>query len=240
MVARLIFLLLLTCLVAEAQVYLPHRRLAFRKVASGGAAPSYLFQENFEGAGYENSWTEAGAGTIDEDNTAVVIAGSESLDINCSSAAGSAFISFTAADTIFVAFKWRHASGNAVIASIRTSGASARATLNVASGVMRVQASGGTANDSTDALPADTTTDIWCWFEYVKGTGANAIARAGWSTDGSKPTFTASAGKSCVSSDGTGTDQVSRLYIGSTASQTFRHIYDTVRGDDETIPASFP
>lgn len=207
---------------------------------SVGGGVSYLVNQGFEGTGYDNSetWTEAGTGTIDEDYTTSPIVGSQSLRITLAAQTGSTYAAFTAQDTVyfFARLRFDSITGGAsrTLATFRDGSATVHASLqHSTSGVLRVSATGGTANNSTDALP--TATDIYVWFEYVKGTGTNAIARAGWSTDGTKPTLSAGAAKACVSNDGTSTAQASRIYLGHSASSTIDTVWDKTLVDDAVI-----
>jgi hypothetical protein len=208
---------------------LQHRRKAFR---SGGGS-SFLLEEGFEGTGFENTWTTAGTGTVDPDEATTVIAGSQSLHINLITPGqtGSAYADFAAQGSVFVKFRLRVVStngGTQTIATIRN-GTTLLASLILAgaSRVMRANAAGGSNNTSTDALPVDT--DLYVWFEYVKGTGADAICRVGWATTDTKPTFVAAGGKTGISANGSGTSDASRFYLGNTSSGIVEFFADTVQ-----------
>lgn len=211
---------------------LQHRRKAFR----GGGGPSYLVNQNFEtpSTGYDNgeSWTEAGTGTVEAANTTTVIAGSQSLQINLVGQTGSTYIAFTAQGSLFCKFRFRVAStntGNQVVATIRDSSANILGTLTLAgmNRVIRATAGGGSANTSSTLLPLDT--NLYIWFEYVKGTGSNAICRAGWATTDTKPTMTATGTVTAVSSNGTVTADATRLYLGNTGTGTVECFFDVVQ-----------
>ena len=192
---------------------------------------SFLLQEGFEGTGYENSWTESATGTVDEDHTGTVITGSQSLQINLAAQNGSAYASFTATNDVYCKFRFRVAStngGNQVVATIRD-GATVLGTLTLAgaSRVLRATASGGSNGTSSDVLPVDT--NIYVWFEYLKGTGANAIFRVGWATTDSKPSLASTGAKTGVSANGTSTAQPSRIYLGNTSTGTVECFFDAVQ-----------
>jgi hypothetical protein len=203
---------------------------------------SYIIDQNFETAttGYDNSesWTEAGTGTVEAAQTSGPILGSQSLNIITSAQTGSTFTSLGSAIANFYVFmrlrinSWNAASQS--LAFIRTSGASDRATLQLtATRLMRVLNAGGTLNASTDVVPLST--DIYVWFEYEKGSGVNAIARFGWSSDGTKPTITAAGAKTGESTNGTGVADTQRLYLGNDSSCTYDITFDHVLVDDVTI-----
>lgn len=210
---------------------LQNRRKAFRS----GGGPSYLVNQNFEtpSTGYDNgeSWTEAGTGTIEAANTTTVIVGSQSLQLNLVGQTGSTYVEFTAQSSLFVKFRFRVASTNGgaqVIATIRA-GATVLGTLTLAGAnrVLRATAVGGSNGTSTDVLPVDT--NIYIWFEYVAGTGSNAICRCGWATTDTKPSLAATGAKTGISSNGTVTASATRLYLGNTNSGTVECFFDVVQ-----------
>lgn len=194
--------------------------------ANNGVTPAaYLIDESYEGTGYVNSWTET-AGTINEDYTTSPIVGSQSLYITGSSVA--TYVSFTAQDTVYVFARIRFQSidaANRNLASIRDSSGTALASFGIGSGGQaRATSAGGTANSSSGTFT--TGNNYYFWMEYEKGTGANAVTRIGWSSDGTKPTLTASGANSAVSSNGTTTAQGARFYWGTTASNVFEIVAD--------------
>ena len=200
---------------------------------AGGA--SYLVNQNFETAttGYDNSeaWTEAGAGTVEAANTATVIAGSQSLQIAMASQAASTYVGFTAQAALYTKFRFRVAStngGNQVVATIRD-GANILGTLTLAgaSRVMRATAVGAGNGTSTDVLPVDT--NVYVWFEYIQGTGANAICRVGWATTDAKPSLAATGAKAGVSTGGTSTAAPNRFYLGNTGTGITECFFDVVQ-----------
>ena len=234
----LISVLLSVAVLVDA-AYLTHRRKAFR---SAGGGVTYLVQQGFEGSGYDNGeiWTESASGTRDEDYTTSPIEGSHSLRISGSAQSPSTYVSFTTLDTVYCYFRFRYNaidSSSRTIATIRDSSGNILATLaHVATtGALRITAQGGTGNSSTDSITAGAGNEIHVWIEYVKGTGSDAIARAGWSTDGTKPTFTAGAAKACVSNNGTVTAQAGRLMLGHTSNGVYDYVFDKVRVDDASI-----
>jgi hypothetical protein len=192
---------------------------------------SFLLEEGFEGTGFENTWTTAGSGTIDPDETTVVLVGSESLQFILSGAAGSSYVEFAGQSSLFCKFRFRVAStngGNQSVVTIRN-GSTVLGTLTLAGAnrSLRTLAAGGANANSTDVLPLNT--DVYVWFEYVAGTGSNAICRAGWATTDSKPALTSTAGKTALSSNGTATASATRLYLGNTNSGVVECFFDAVQ-----------
>lgn len=200
--------------------------------AFSGAAPepSWIIEQGFEGSGYDHgeTWTAAGTGSVDPDSAATVLEGTQSLRIQLTSQTGSTYREVTADGSLYVRMMFRmDSTANGVIATIRTAN-TIRATLSRVSNKLRVQPSGGSANDSTDDLPTGTT--LYLWVEYISGSGSDAIARAGWSATATKPTLSASGTTTCASTNGTGAGTVNRLYLGTTASTSaFDVVYDQVR-----------
>lgn len=205
-------------------------------VFAAPAGPSFILEEDFEipTTGYENTWVEAGGGTIAPANTTTVIVGGQSLQILLAGQMGSTYHEFASHSSIFCKFRFRVAStnsGNQVFATIRD-GATALATFTMAgaSRVLRATAAGGSNGTSSDAVPLNT--DIYVWIEYVAGTGSNAIARIGWATTDSKPSLASTGAKTGVSSNGTATASANRLYLGNTGMGTMECFFDAVQVSD--------
>lgn len=230
---RTVLAILICCLV------FPLRAGWFFAAATAGGGPTYLVEQGFEGTGYDNgeTWTESVTDTVDEDYATSPAVGSQSLRIVASANINSTYVSFTAQDTVyaFCRFRWvTKGAGTYVLATVRTSSGTVQGSISIlVTGVLRATATGDASATSTDAIPVDT--DIYLWMEFVKGTGANAIMRAGWSTDGTKPSLAATGAKAAVSSAGTSTAQGARLMLGSSSSNTAEFIYDHVLVDDANI-----
>lgn len=216
---------------------IPHRRKSFRPVVDGAPPITYLINQNFETptTGYDNgeTWTEAAVGTVEAANTGTVIVGAQSLQIALVSNSGSTYSEFADQTTLFCKFRFRVAStnsGNQTIATIRN-GASVLGTIQLAGAnrVLRAIVAGGANTNSSAVLPVDT--DIYIWFEYVKGTlnVSNAICRAGWSSDGIKPSLATTSTNSAVSTVNATTSDANRLYLGNTANGVIECFYDAVQ-----------
>ena len=203
----------------------------YRFATAGG---SFLVNQNFETAttGYDNgeTWSESGTGTVEAANTGTVIVGSQSLQINLAAQTGSTAVTFTAQGTLFTKFRFRVAStsSNPTIATIRNGTTTLGSLILVGvNRTMRTMAAGGSNGSSSATLPLNT--DIYIWLEYVKGTGSNAICRAGWATTDSKPALTSTGTQTCLSSNGTSTSDADTLYLGHTVSGTYECFYDAVQ-----------
>jgi len=197
------------------------------------AGSSFLVNQNFETptTGYDNgeTWTAAGTGTIDPAEATVVIVGTQSLQIVLSSQTGSTYTSFAAQSSLFTKFRFRVAStsSNPTIATIRN-GTTTLASLLLVGANRTMRVNGGGSNGSSSATIA-TNTDIYIWFEYVKGTGSNAITRAGWALTDVKPDLSVTGAQTCIASNGTGTVDADRIYLGHTVSSTYEAYYDAIQ-----------
>lgn len=215
--------------------------------AGGGAAPSYLLQENFETTpGYDLSWTEdQGDPNPDYSTSGLSMEGSECLF--CGGATNNAdqraYVGFTPTaaqpQEAFFLFRTPAAltiTGDKTIAMLTTSAGTARLSLYVDSGGrFSVQSGGGTLVDTVATISANTT--YYVWLRYTKVVVANdAVASVGFSTDGTRPT---SGNNYAESTNGTGTTDAARLYLvgdfGTNTTNEMDCIFDKVRIDDATI-----
>lgn len=203
---------------------------------SCGSSTSYLINQNFEGTGYDNSetWTEAGTGTVDEDEATIVLTGSQSMRITAAGTQPRVISpSFTAQAEVWVYWQvhmvslpgstlplmWVRDGANAQVMRVRITSA----------GLLNIQSATGGAN-TVDALSTGTMYHIWA--HYLKGTGANAVVDVGFSTDGVRPT---SGNKFRQLTNGDATTDATNLLIGTTANYTMEWVTDRVLADDAQI-----
>lgn len=150
-------------------------------------ASSYLVEENFETGSAPSGWTISGAWTWN--NTSPVMQGTytpKSQDF----ATPSAYIGFTAQGEVFCYTLYQTANAGSAggIHQFRDTGNNNICTISyLATGVVRVLWADFSANVSTVGTMSSNTT-YHVWTRYKKGTGANAIASVGFSTDGTRPT----------------------------------------------------
>ncbi len=254
---RLTFALLALCLASPVYAWMG-MAAGHGVVPTVGAGPSYLIQQDFEGAGYDNvgglggTWTADNA-AVDPDyaTTPAPIVGSQSLYLPaCTSAVDmSTYVPFTlVADNVAYTY-WRmihdntsgFGNGTVNIATIRNgTGSMAMAYINTAAGhvYLQVRAAGGTLQTLATNIDTFITnrTPFHIWFSYTAGTGANAKATLGYSSDGTRPT---SGGTYAESTDGTQTSVGNRLYLGGdnygSATVCGNDIYDHARVRDAQI-----
>ena len=158
------------------------------------AAGSYLFQETFEAAGYDNAgWTEsvAAGGTVDEDDTtATVLAGSQQLKIY--GALASVDISytnssdFTASGNLYVRFLFKIKNtlpiASSIVIYLNAAGSAAKQWVSLeTTGTLKVSVG---AKSATTTATIAVNTKYWVWVTYLKGTGANQTGRIAFSSDG--------------------------------------------------------
>lgn len=206
----------------------------FARPAAGGGA-TYLINQGFEGAGYDNgeSWTESGPETIDEDYTGTVLVDSQSLRIaQTGIGAASTSVSYAASDEVWFYCKVRpvviDSSASSFIIAIRSAGANLCRIQTETDGRLSVVA--GSTATTVDTLSTGTTYHVWV--HYIKGTGANAVGSVAFSTSGTRPT---SGNAFAGFSNGSATAQASTLILGRTATATQEFIFDRVLIDDALI-----
>lgn len=209
------------------------------KSVSVSAGPTYLVQEDFEGSGYQLTWTENGSGTLNEDYTTNVFNGTHALYINMAGNNGRTTNVFgTALATNYVYFALRMVSipgATRRLCAIQSSGSTHSILQIDTSGRLIIQSIGGTAQTTVGALSVGTWYHVW--MESRKGTGANGYANVAFSTDGTRPT---SGDNYDESADGTMTSDIDRCYFGVNASSTVEYIVDKFRVDDVVIGNSPP
>lgn len=218
---------------AHAQ-FAPGRSFSFRVRPTAGT--SYLFEENFEGTGYENTWTEAGTGTIDEDysTSGLGLEGSQCFRLAASAQTPrSTSENWTAQADMWFYMMFRPVSLPSATMLLLTIQATTTECLRIRldpAGTLKVRAGGGTENTTFGAMSAGTTYHIWC--RYTKGSGSNAFGSVAFSTDGVRPT---SGNQYRETTNGTATSDANNVRFGVTSSGTFDLIYDKVRVSDSTI-----
>lgn len=198
------YLILTICLLAftaysqnkfEGRATLGGRITTSQSVGGGSNPPaSPLVNQNLEGTGYDNSetWSEGLAGgTVDEDYTAIPLVGSQSLRL-ANAVGGFTFDSktYTSGAERWYFFRFRmitlEGSTTSRILEVWNNVGAVQASIDLnTTGTLKVSAGTGTAT-TTDAMA--TGVSYYVWAHYAKGSGANAVADVGFSTDGVRPT----------------------------------------------------
>ena len=206
----------------------------------GGGAPvsPFIIEEGFEGTGAPTNFTQASPGTAANfDYSAAPLTGSQSLYITDPGGSGNAnvLVDFTAsaADTMYIAFKWKP---TASIASSSDIAWFQNAAANVKLGalhwrssdqVLAVTHTGPLSGTTTAAVTAGNT--YWIKMRYIKGTGANAQIAMWFSTDGS------AWGSPIQLTNGTQTDQAVVFKWDIFNTRNFDMVVDSVRIDTDDI-----
>lgn len=226
----LIFLLSSCSVFAQLNISNPFYVAGVLKPASGGAAPTYLINQNFEGTGYDNNsetWTENAAPDEDYATAPAPLIGSQSW--MSAAVGGEAYSNFAANDNVYAYAVFNISTlQNAIdIFQIRNSSDLGLTKLRInADGSVRMvhHASGPTS--SAGVISAGTTFHVW--MDYHKGTGADSTAELFVSATSTKP------GSATLSVTGEGnTTQASRIAIMGWSGGN--HIVDKVRVDDVAI-----
>lgn len=171
------------------------------------AAVSYIYTQDFEGTGAPSGWSDTGGGAVDYDY-ATALEGSQSLRFNTTTGSGATYSLASAYDTLYVYFILRPnvLTNFAYIFNIQTDGYTDLARIRTdGSGGFRVTAN----NESSSGGSWSVGNTYHMWFQYTKGTGADAIANLWVSTNATKP------GSPTVSiTTGNSTDQGQRIRFG--------------------------
>lgn len=213
--------------------------LASLNVASSAAAPTYLFEENFEGTGYENVVFVSGS-HVDPDYTTSPLEASHSLKLGASSYIQ--FTNSTSLDEMWLYFMIRPQGSGFnwyIHRGIQSGLSTVTYEVDITSGgLLRVTC--GTANNATTGT-LSAGTDYHVWIHYLKGGGANDDTLEAWfNTTDTLPASDGPGGvKHAKITTGSLDRQVKHFQLGY-VSGSVTNIYDKVRLDDEAIGSSPP
>lgn len=204
--------------------------------APAGSSPSYLVEEGFEGTGAPASWTSSG--TVDWDEATIFHDGAQALQVDSTSADSYAQTpTFTCGADCYGEF-WFYPdhipSTDAIVFRLYNNTTELGRIEQRSTGVLRVQAIGGTAVNMTLSIGEDSWVRVW--FHFTQGSGANATMRAWWATTDTHP-GNSNAQYYAASSNGTTTAVVDRIRlfsdnIGTTNGSRF---YDNLVVDDAIL-----
>jgi glucose/arabinose dehydrogenase len=200
----------------------------FVLTVNSGSAPTYLFSEGFEGAGYENSgWSEAG--TPNEDYTTSVLHGAQSL--NC---VGAQYLwrTFRYADSfnLYFRIRWNAWADYSNIIAWDDIGWSTVG--GIWADDNRISIVHGSAYAvGTTSIAVNTTYHVWV--EWTRGSGNNGTMKLYVSGDGIKP---GTPEASVTTGTGGGTE---RMYMGPFAAGP-NVVFDRILVDDVSIGSNPP
>jgi hypothetical protein len=203
-----------------------------RAVVSGGT--TYLVEEDCEGTGRPDGWTDTGS--PDWDATDIVLAGSQSLKM-----AGAAtpprthydlgtacseiwvrflFLTNSTATSVSRLLSLRNQSGDTEVAHVQRD----------TSGKVIITHGTATAQVVTDM---EQDTDYVVWVHYKAGSGANGVMDIAFSTDGTRPT----SGDNFASlTNGSATSSIDRVQLRAQTTNTgMYYFFDDITIDDSEI-----
>lgn len=213
--------------------------------ATGCPDASYLVCEDYTGSSdcdgthsYGNiAWTKVGTGTAACDTASLYGAGYALTTTSTTNAARMVNTSaFAAQSTLYGYFKFKTPAtvGAGTIMNFSNTGGTAIYHGIVIDATRAINNSDGstTGTVSTDLMAANT--EYYIWTKYVKGTGANSIHWACFTSDETQPTVNndcSSLPSNCsCRANGTAQQDLTEITLGSTGSGTNRvWIYDKVR-----------
>lgn len=164
---------------------------------TGGAGPSYLINQNFEGTGYDNSetWTETGNPDEDYATAPAPLVGSQSLYIDGSAATKSAISPNFGDQLTFSVFFKLHvvtlpgSTGRELIRFLLNGSQSAGSELTVNSTGVLTLTVGTTTISTTTTVSAGTTYNVWVDYTAESpDTALNGVGQVAFSTGTTKPT----------------------------------------------------
>lgn len=209
------------------------------KRTSGGAGPSYLVTEGFEGTGAPSGWGVIGTGPVDWDESTVVGAGSQSLELDGTTADSTVTNTFTAQSQCwgyFMFYPTNYPSTDCLLFRIYTNGVVMGQIEHRSSGVLRVQAGTGVSTPASCTLA--TSSNAWrhVWWRYQAGSGSDGAMEVWWNTSATHP-GSSDGQYHALCSNGTNTALVHNFRIWSdfVGSINGLRYYDNVRVDDEAI-----
>jgi len=211
----------------------------FYAAASAGGGATYLRDQNFEGTGYDNSetWSET-AGTPDEDYTATVLLGSQSLFLDGSGSANqrTSCPTFTGQTDVWYYFLWRPVtltgSGTTTFCSVMNGTTELFQVQCSSAGALRVSGSVNSAA-TTSTVTVGNTYHVWVHYAAdIDGGAASALCSVAFSTTGTKPTSGNNYTAATTGTDTATSNNMRFLVIGTTLTQ---NIYDHFLADDVSI-----
>jgi len=189
------------------------------------AASAYLLEDNFETGSAPSGWTVSSGWTWNISSP--TLQGSF-----CGRSQGfgtlTAWKAFTAQSTCYYYFLFQTADGTPssaqFIAQLRNSSDAAVVSIVLnTDGTLSVRGAGAPGSTTVGTLSDNTNYHVWV--SYTKGTGANAQASVGFSTNGVRPT----SGNNYASlTNGNATTDAERAYINGLSGLNIAAYYDRV------------
>jgi hypothetical protein len=237
-VLRTITILILTlCAGAHGQCFSDVGFIASIEDEAGGAAPTYLFNQGAEGAGYDNSesWNEVGT-VIDEDDATTPLVGSQSILINGTTARLTSPTFAESEDEVICKFRIKlitvPAAGTTLLTFVGPG-----VTLDLlSSGGGSLIRIGGSVNSPATVNGYNTTDEFHFKVRYRKdldGGAASALYSVEFNTTG---TFNGSGNDYTEATTGTETAQCTNVRWHGEGGTTVQYRLDAMVADDVDIP----
>ena len=223
----------LLAILLSAQVVMSHRSIVAPTPVSGGAAPTYLFEESFEGEGYENSWVNSD-GLWDEDSTGQAADGSQSCystspEGNARADADDAWTAASGTTYAFFAVYIDAIGTTQTFFILRDAGEATVCYLQFRTDfAVRAYHGTGWASTSTGAFAVDEWTYVW--LEYTPGSGADGTFDVRMSNTTTRP-----EAASVYVSNGTATNDPVGIRLQNPASSASDLYFDYILIDDVVI-----
>jgi hypothetical protein len=227
---KIILTFLCLCFSVHAQLALNNAFYNQFLNRNNGVNYGYFLQEDFEAPGYENVWTQAGSGTINDqcNNPPCPLLGSDSLRLALAGDNRRTTNAFLAAHSTVYGFAMIYfdARPNDREFFGFWNGSTRLVSFGVESGTDVLWFDDGTVKQSIGPIAADTL--YYFWFRYTAGTGANAVYEVALSTDiNNKPS---SGSNYRLNTAGVATLDANRFVIGATAGvATYIFVTDHIR-----------
>lgn len=196
---------------------------------AGGAAPSYLVEENFEGAGQPAGWSDVGSPNYDFDVSGFSMQGSQGVELAGDNDRATPPSFGVAQAEAWAFFQFRVTVKNSGFTFFVFLGPGVSAEVQAGNTIRIGGSVNGNPTDNTISL--DTTYHAWA--RYKKGTGANAEFEFGYSTTTTKPV--AGTAFRSIATTGTETVDCTGIQLRSESGATNTIIFDKLRADDANI-----
>ena len=240
MKSALSLFLLLVCL-AGADSARRGLLLSGRAPSGGGAAPTYLIEEYFEGTGYDHpTWTEIlGGGLVNEDNTTIVLDGAQSLRVTNANGGNLsyAYKGFTARGECFAYCKFfpnANTSGNKEFFKLADNLGNTLASVTLlSSGALRVS---NVVQSNTTVSTLTLGQGYGVWLYYATNSGGFRTASVGFDPSLIRPTSGNQFAQ--ITTTAASATAIAEIHVGVTGgdfSDGADFIFDRVLMDDVQI-----
>jgi len=224
----LILCLLVVCTVSGDNS-IRRRAMLKQKQEAGGAAPTYIIEENCDGTGTPSGWNDFGTMNWDYTTSPAPLEGTQSLRVNGGGSQAGSYKTFSGLDTAYGYFIFHPVamSNFEYLLRVQTTGFGNCLQVRRGSGTWSIIH--GTVESNASTMSDGNTYHVW--WDYTKGTGADGVANLYISATTTKP-----GSPTVTITNGDGTSQAQQIVLGEAGgAPTSNLIYDKIRVDDVTI-----